>query len=56
MLNNDQLHNKIMGVILTVCNLQNMLGQLKNANWNHAQLKPWEKKSYNAYNNDAILR
>jgi hypothetical protein len=60
MLTKDQLPNKIMGksltskVIPTVCNLQNMLGQLRNADWNHEQLKPWEKRSYKAYNIEAI--
>ncbi len=40
------IHSKI---IPTVCNLENMLGKLIEVHGDFAQLKPWEKRSYNAY-------
>lgn len=41
-------------VIPTVCNLKNMLLKLKEVNGDLNQLKKWEKRSYKAYNIDAI--
>jgi hypothetical protein len=40
------IHTKI---IPTVCNLENMLKKLMEVNGDYSQLKPWEKRSYNAY-------
>jgi len=41
-------------VIPTVCNLKNMLVKLKELHGNVSLLKPWEKRSYNAYRIDKI--
>ncbi len=41
-------------VIPTVCNLNNMLVKLKKLHGNVSLLKPWEKRSYNAYRIDKV--
>jgi hypothetical protein len=41
-------------VIPTVCNLKNMLAKLRALHGNVAFLKPWEKRSYDAYRIDEI--
>lgn len=41
-------------VIPTVCNLKNMLAKLQAVNGDFSQLKQWEKRSYKAYNIEAI--
>ncbi len=41
-------------VIPTVCNLNNMLVKLKELHGNDSLLKPWEKRSYNAYRVDTV--
>lgn len=43
-----------VNVIPTVCNLKNMLMKLKGFNGNFSELKPWEKRSYNAYQIDKV--
>lgn len=43
-------------VIPTVCNLRNMLEKLVNLQGNHSELKPWEKRSYQAYLIDEIKK
>lgn len=54
------LPNKLRGrsidanVIPTVCNLKNMLKKLLEVNGDGAQLKQWEKKSYQAYQIEKI--
>jgi len=45
------IHNN---VIPTVCNLENMLLKLKELNGNVSLLKPWEKRSYDAYGIDEV--
>lgn len=56
----NELPDCIMGksldckVIPTVCNLKNMLSKLKAVNGDVNQLEQWEKRSYKAYNIDAI--
>jgi len=55
-----KIPDKIMGkslnvkVIPTVCNLKNMLIKLRKVNGNFDQLKQWEKRSFKAYNIEAI--
>ena len=41
-------------VIPTVCNLKNVLLKLKGLHGNVSLLKPWEKRSYNAYRIDEV--
>jgi hypothetical protein len=41
-------------VIPTVCNLKNMLLKLKELHGNVSLLKPWEKRSYDAYQIDKV--
>jgi len=41
-------------VIPTVCNLRNMLEKLSGINGDYSQLKPWEKRSYEAYQLDGV--
>lgn len=41
-------------VIPTVCNLRNMLEKLSVVNGDYSQLKPWEKRSYEAYQLDGV--
>lgn len=41
-------------VIPTVCNLRNMLEKLNGVNGDYSQLKPWEKRSYEAYQLDGV--
>lgn len=41
-------------VIPTVCNLRNMLAKLKALNGDVSLLRPWEKRSYDAYRIDEI--
>jgi hypothetical protein len=41
-------------VIPTVCNLRNMLEKLSGVNGDFSQLKPWEKRSYEAYQLDGV--
>lgn len=41
-------------VIPTVCNLRNMLEKLSGVNGDYSQLKPWEKRSYEAYQLDGV--
>ena len=42
-------------IIPTVCNLENMLNKLIEVDGDYNKLKQWEKRSYKAYNIDAIL-
>ena len=55
-----QLPNKLgsrslhIKVIPTVCNLKNMLIKLDKINGDFSELKPWEKRSYKAYNIEAV--
>jgi hypothetical protein len=41
-------------VIPTVCNLRNMLEKLSGVNGDYSRLKPWEKRSYEAYLLDGV--
>ncbi|QCJ42565.1 hypothetical protein FAY30_11955 [Bacillus sp. S3] len=41
-------------IIPTVCNLKNMLNKLISVQGDYAQLKQWEKRSYQAYQIDKI--
>lgn len=41
-------------VIPTVCNLRNMLEKLSGVNGDYSRLKPWEKRSYEAYKLDGV--
>lgn len=56
----ENMPDRIMGhsikykVIPTVCNLKNMLTKLQAVNGDFSQLKQWEKRSYKAYNIEAI--
>jgi hypothetical protein len=55
-----QMPSKLRGrsihenVIPTVCNLKNMIVKLTAVNGDYAKLKPWEKRSYKAYQFDTI--
>jgi hypothetical protein len=56
----EKMPDRIMGrsledkVIPTVCNIKNMLHKLKQVDGDFAQLEQWEKRSYKAYNIEAI--
>ena len=41
-------------VIPTLCNLRNMLEKLSGVNGDYSRLKPWEKRSYEAYQLDGV--
>ncbi len=41
-------------VIPTVCNLKNMLEKLKKVNGDKSKLKPWERRSYEAYQIEGV--
>ena len=43
-----------LNVIPTVCNLKNMIEKMITVKGNHSLLKPWEKRSYKAYQIDKI--
>jgi hypothetical protein len=45
-----------MKVIPTVCNLKNMINKLEAVNGEYQQLKPWEKRSFKAYQIEKIKR